>query len=114
MQLDIYVPSLGLAFEFHGEQHYRDVHMFGPQHQFRGKDEEKIEACAAKGITLFIIPYWWDLKRESLAATIYQRKPELLNILNSFNQAAADAPGSVILEKSALEKAFSSGTNTGN
>jgi hypothetical protein len=30
-----------------------------------------------KGITLIEVPYWWDRKSESLAATIYSQRPEL-------------------------------------
>jgi hypothetical protein len=31
------------------------------------------------GITLIEIPYWWDKKYESLEATIYDQRPELLS-----------------------------------
>ncbi len=31
-----------------------------------------------KGITLIEVPYWWDRKYESLEATIYKQRPELL------------------------------------
>jgi hypothetical protein len=42
-----------------------------------------MESCNKKGITLIYIPYWWDFKEESLAATI--RKVQLLIIVNNFN-----------------------------
>lgn len=29
MQLDVFVPSLKLAFEYHGKQHYEDHPIFG-------------------------------------------------------------------------------------
>ncbi len=32
-----------------------------------------------KGITLIEVPYWWDKNRESLEATIYEQRPELLD-----------------------------------
>ncbi len=42
------------------------------------QDEEKVEICRADNITLVIIPYWWDGKRESLIATIRDQRPDLL------------------------------------
>ena len=30
-----------------------------------------------KGITLIEVPYWWDKKISSLAATVYNQRPEL-------------------------------------
>lgn len=29
LELDVYLPSLGLAFEYHGQQHYQDSMLFG-------------------------------------------------------------------------------------
>lgn len=34
--LDIFVPSLKLAFEYHGEHHYRDTMVFGLTKQYQG------------------------------------------------------------------------------
>lgn len=70
-----------LAFEYQGEQHYKDSTLFGGNLEFKAKgrkecslynptDNEKIEACENHGITLIHIPYWWDGKKESLMATI--------------------------------------------
>ena len=30
------------------------------------------------GITLIEVPYWWDKKADSLAATIYRARPDVL------------------------------------
>ena len=39
--------------------------------------------CKENGITLFIIPFWWDNKKESLIATIQEKHPELIHVSNS-------------------------------
>jgi hypothetical protein len=53
------------------------------------RDKRKSEICKEKGklaeplplklgITLIEIPYWWDRKIDSLAATIYSQRPDVL------------------------------------
>ncbi len=79
MQLDLFLPSLLLAFEYNGRQHYQDVpHRFPPQKHYANRDEEKRKACICKGITLIEIPYWWDEEIESLRATIHNKRPDLI------------------------------------
>lgn len=34
------------------------------------RDAEKLLGCLEVGITLIKVPYWWDFREESLAATI--------------------------------------------
>ena len=45
MELDAYVPDLKLAFEYQGEQHYKDIHTFGQQGNQAARDDEKKELC---------------------------------------------------------------------
>eukprot|EP01114_Cavostelium_apophysatum_P024131 TRINITY_DN9358_c0_g1_i1.p1 TRINITY_DN9358_c0_g1~~TRINITY_DN9358_c0_g1_i1.p1 ORF type:complete len:418 (+),score=72.81 TRINITY_DN9358_c0_g1_i1:58-1311(+) len=82
MELDIYVPSLSLAFEYQGIQHYDFNENFSfekSQHQLRLKrDIEKRSACKNIGLELIEIPYWWDGSLASLLATIRKRNPHLL------------------------------------
>ena len=40
-------------------------------------DQEKIDACKQLGITLLIVPYWWNLRQESVAVSLYHLRPEL-------------------------------------
>ena len=81
MQLDIFIPSLSIAFEYQGEHHFKDLNLFGPQQFFNEKDEDKIDSCEKKGIKLISIPYWWDKKSESLVATILQKYPHLHDLM---------------------------------
>ena len=67
------MPRLNLGFEFQGEQHYSDVSVFGSsQISSMEKDEEKMRICKEQGESLALIqvPFWWDYRIESIAATI--------------------------------------------
>jgi len=85
VELDLYIPSLKLAFEYQGEQHYHQKH-FGWTSLFdrQQKDQEKFKECQRQGITLIEIPYWWDRRKESLIATIRLWRPELLVRYSAF------------------------------
>eukprot|EP01027_Heterolobosea_sp_BB2_P000282 GEZU01000413.1.p1 GENE.GEZU01000413.1~~GEZU01000413.1.p1 ORF type:complete len:468 (+),score=89.89 GEZU01000413.1:405-1808(+) len=80
VEFDIYLPSLKLAFEYQGEQHYEHVPVFSGSsngHQQR-RDEQKAEICQRAGITLIVVPYWWDRKQSSIAESIHAVRPDLL------------------------------------
>ena len=76
MTLDIYVPSLRLAFEYQGRQHYEAVFRYQDQN-VAARDKEKREACEKMNLTLIEVPYWWDQKKESLIATINKLRPDI-------------------------------------
>jgi hypothetical protein len=76
MQLDIWIPKYSLALEYQGKQHFINRKNFGhPSQQLR--DVEKKQACESSSITLIMIPYWWDFRVESLAATIHQARSDI-------------------------------------
>lgn len=54
-ELDIYIPSLKLAFELNGLFHYEPI--FGPEKlaQIQTNDERKFQACLENGIELCLI-----------------------------------------------------------
>lgn len=54
-ELDIYIPSLNLAFELNGIFHYEPI--YGPEKlsQIQNNDNRKFQACLEKGIELVII-----------------------------------------------------------
>jgi hypothetical protein len=77
MTVDIYIPTLSLAFEYQGAQHYQRHFKYGTPLEQQRRDQEKKEAITTAGITLIEIPYWWDMKISSLVATIRKERPDL-------------------------------------
>ncbi len=78
MQLDVFVPSKSLAFEYQGEQHFFDIKCMTPQWIYSERDQQKRSACLANGITLVEVPYWWNFQKETLVATIHEVRPDLI------------------------------------
>ena len=70
MQLDVFIPSRSLAFEYQGKQHYEEVGIFSPTKTYQQRDEEKRILCAANNIKLIEVPYWWNRTHESLQEII--------------------------------------------
>lgn len=54
-ELDIYMPSLKLAFELNGIFHYEPIHGSDRLAQIKNNDNRKFQACLEKGIELCII-----------------------------------------------------------
>jgi len=66
MEIDLFIPSLKLAFEYNGHQHYITQQIFDISDDNMIKDEEKKKILTESGITLISVPYWWDETIESL------------------------------------------------
>jgi hypothetical protein len=78
MELDIYFPSIKLALEYQGEQHFHWTFQGGnPTHQ-QVRDHWKMDACNRENITLITIPFWWDRDPKSLLATIGKYRVDLV------------------------------------
>jgi hypothetical protein len=63
--LDIFVPELGLAFEFQGKQHFEPVGFFGGTAAFRDlrkRDRTKKAKCTRNGVCLISVTegYGWE------------------------------------------------------
>ena len=78
IELDIFLPTERLAFEYQGELHHHDIYSLGDRWKQKQLDAEKRIACEAKQITLVEVPYWWDFKKPSLVATIQNHRDDLL------------------------------------
>jgi len=67
MYLDFYIPLLKIAFEIHGEQHFKYTpHFHGTMAGFvesRRRDQDKAEWCNTNGIRLIALNYNedWDI-----------------------------------------------------
>ena len=67
VQFDVFIPSKNIAFEYQGQQHYEDSPAsFSSLELYKSRDLEKQQICKEKGISLIIVPYWWDNKLFSL------------------------------------------------
>ena len=73
VELDVFIPALGLAFEYHGVHHYKETTAFGPIELYLERDQEKLSLCRQCEIELVVIPYTWDGKISSLRQQIPAR-----------------------------------------
>lgn len=65
LRFDFYIPSLNLAVECQGGQHYFSVKFFGGDVAFeerKRRDQIKRDWCKEHGVTLLEIPYYEDVK----------------------------------------------------
>jgi len=68
-RLDVYVPSLKLAFEYQGQQHYEAVEHFGGEealHRNQERDRRKAARCRKAGVTLIEWPHHYTLSPDRL------------------------------------------------
>ncbi len=80
MELDFFSPSLRLAIEFQGEQHYQQTHR-GVLSQQQARDNEKRLECIRNGITLIeIAANRWDGKLPTLKRIIQEERPDVIPI----------------------------------
>ena len=72
VQFDVFLVRKKIAFEYHGIQHYEDIPAsgFATIEMSKQRDNEKEKLAKQFGITLIIIPYWWDNNLDSLRNTI--------------------------------------------
>ena len=71
--LDCYVPSVRLAFEFQGQQHFEPVAVFGGEEglaQTKRRDEMKAQKCAANHVTLICWTHGEPLNPDILIAKL--------------------------------------------
>ena len=67
LELDLFIPSMNVALEYQGEQHFDDIPgCFSPIDMYKERDTLKIELCNTMQIKLISIPYWWDSSPHSI------------------------------------------------
>lgn len=74
VQFDVYVPGKQIAFEYHGEHHFNEIPAFGQLELYVNRDTEKKNLCKKSGISLFIVPHWWNFTKDSLQNLITQNQ----------------------------------------
>jgi hypothetical protein len=75
-QLDIFIPSLKLAIEYQGQQHYMAVPFWGGEKslaKLKNRDKEKRLLCEKNNIILIEIPYTWDGSKEYIENIINEK-----------------------------------------
>jgi len=77
LELDIFIPDLALAIEYNGEYHYRQLAIHPTFKITQQRDKLKKLHCQEEGITLIVIPYWWDKTIDSVIQTIHQLRPDI-------------------------------------
>lgn len=84
-EIDVWIPKLNLCFEFQDTYHY--VTTWYSNHNLphiQQRDNFKRETTQKLGITLIIVPCWWDGSAISLQDTICFQRPDLhLNYQNN-------------------------------
>jgi len=81
-ELDLFLPSLALAFEYQGEQHFVAQHIF-PQslpHVVEMRDFIKVLECLKGGITLLCLDFWED-HYVSMLRLLSATRPDLSSYL---------------------------------
>ena len=74
-RIDIFIPSLNLAIEYHGAQHYEPVDFFGGVIAFNKRvkdDQEKRDMCSKNKLRFIEWPYTVEINDENF------------NIVNNF------------------------------
>jgi hypothetical protein len=72
-ELDIFVPSLNLAVEYQGEQHFIPIDAWGGNDAFektQQRDEAKRRRCESKGVKLLYFDHTMELSEKFVARRI--------------------------------------------
>ena len=77
IEIDCFIPSLQIGFEFQGRHHYEERPALGSLDMYQKRDAEKQELCKDNNIALVLVPYWWDNTEEGLKKLIKEQYPSI-------------------------------------
>eukprot|EP00026_Physarum_polycephalum_P002178 Phypoly_transcript_02183.p1 GENE.Phypoly_transcript_02183~~Phypoly_transcript_02183.p1 ORF type:complete len:820 (+),score=71.06 Phypoly_transcript_02183:178-2637(+) len=82
-ELDAWLPSLNLGFEFQDPHHYTSTwYCHATPIQIQVQDNIKQEIIHQNEISLVVVPCWWDGGISSLVATVLFIRPDLTEMIN--------------------------------
>ena len=81
MRIDIYIPSLRIAIEYQGKQHYEDVGLFNAEYAQK-RDEVKRIRCAQQGIKVIDWKYTKPVSIATFIQMMHKNKIDLPMINN--------------------------------
>jgi hypothetical protein len=76
LELDIFLPSQRLAFEYQGQQHYHPVKAWGGQkalEELQARDARKADICEQLGIELVTVDYTEPLTEDHIRKVLQER-----------------------------------------
>ena len=92
-ELDIYIPSLGIGFEYQGKQHYEAIDFFGGQEGLRKcqeLDRKKGRLCKENGIILIEFRYDESLDEryilDKIIANLQSAESDVSNVSRRLNK----------------------------
>lgn len=83
--LDIFIPSLNVAIEYQGRQHFIPISKYGGKKEFENtkrRDKQKFELCQENKVKLYYISY----EKEApifYFSTIYRNKEDLISVIKN-------------------------------
>eukprot|EP00026_Physarum_polycephalum_P001051 Phypoly_transcript_01052.p1 GENE.Phypoly_transcript_01052~~Phypoly_transcript_01052.p1 ORF type:complete len:797 (-),score=76.09 Phypoly_transcript_01052:124-2514(-) len=78
MEFDIWIPKYKLCFEFQDAYHYMTTWYYqNPQSHIKQKDNIKQSAALKHGMSLILVPCWWDGTMERLLSSIVFQRPDI-------------------------------------
>ena len=77
-RLDIFIPSLNIAIEYQGEQHFKPIELFGGAeglHKTRERDKRKKRLCHENKVKLVLFKYNESLNQENVERKLKSHIP---------------------------------------